>query len=912
MLRVRRREPVYVAGVGVLALSLLLPSLGAQAAGGGATEPSLTAVSTVEDVNGSQSSEVQPVESTQPAESSLSDNGESGTEALSAPVPEEAEDTTLTSTGVETPVTRVTDGAPTGETATRSADAADPNKQGTIRGRIVGLTKEQLRWTRVWSSGEEVAPAEDGSFELKVAEGFTQLAIRPLVTYDSPKFFMPEQRYAGNGRTVAAAYGARALEVHAGHVIDLGDISVKTYGATLAFKSQGRDSTFSRLDVFEILPTGELALHRSWDDDNGVHYVPVISRDSKFFLQGKTLLEGEYYTAKSGSKEEPFSAPEGVMALNWVKVQKDEPSADSLVPVSIHISSVERPEECVSGAITYTARASRDMSCVENSDGSYLVKGTFPKGYGKDAYRYCVRTSSDGTVICRSVFFEVKDQPVSIRSSISDPAVDVQIEGSAWLDRMELVPVDFVPDPFYHGIRFAKENYDTTDSVTRFSAEDVSPGKYLLRHSWTYEGSGTPNLFYTAPGAIEPYVITVPEGVTTFNPGIRWVLPEPGVISGTVRAAETSAPLTATRIDAYQWKGERWNKVSSTSDWGHYTLLFLEPGKYTLGFSNPYIFDDLYGVTDQNLEAIPSPSTYPYCAQFLGGKDALDGVTVLDVKPGQVTQAPDVYLKKCENQKIAAGDVRISGDAVAGKTLTVIPGTWQPDMVQLDYQWLADGQPIAGATAKELSLTESLVGKKISVKVTGSRPQFADASAQSPEVTVRSADTTTPDGTPTPSAPMLLVSEKTFAPSAEIQVSGEGFTPGETVSLYLHSDPLHLKDVTADAQGKFQTTVVIPSSAPAGSHHIVATGVTSKKEIKVAVTVMVKSTVPAGTSQTGALQEAGTPESGAKTGTSTSTQVQGKSGKSALASTGAESVFVLMALTAAAGAVATTTRRRHG
>lgn len=875
----------------------------------------------MEDVNGSQSTEVQPVESTQPAESSLSDNGESGTEALSAPVPEEAEDTTLTSTGVETPVTRVTDGAPTGETATRSADAADPNKQGTIRGRIVGLTKEQLRWTRVWSSGEKVAPAEDGSFELKVAEGFHELNIRESDgTRDA--IFMPSQKYAGNGRTTTSLYGTHRMELRAGQVMDLGDIVVKTFGARLAFSSPKVDLSGGELNVFEILPTGELERHRSGYFLEEVIHIPVISRDSKFFLtglawhyNGDTRWFGtDKFVVKVGSKAEPFSAPEGVMALNWVKVQKDEPSADSLVPVSIHISPGEGVDSGCSLFDDYIGRGYREVVCTENSDGSALVKINFPKGHGKDEYRYCARKISGEFDVCRSVFFEVKDQPVSIRSSINDPAAHVQIEGSAWMRdmTMELVPVEFASDPLYRAETLSVEFHDSDDKVTRFIAEDISPGKYFLRIVRAYKGSGARNLFYSAPGATAPYVFTIPEGVTTFNPGIRWVLPEPGVISGTVRAAETSAPLTATRIDTYQWKGERWNKVSSTSDWGHYKLESLAPGKYTLGFSNPYIFDDLYEVRDQFLEAFPSPSTYPYCAQFLGGKDALDGVTVLDVKPGQETKAPDVYLRKCENQKIAAGDVRISGDAVAGKTLTVIPGTWQPDMVQLDYQWLADGQPIAGATAKELSLTESLVGKKISVKVTGSRPQFADASAQSPEVTVRSADTTTPDGTPTPSAPMLLVSEKTFAPSAEIQVSGEGFTPGETVSLYLHSDPLHLKDVTADAQGKFQTTVVIPSTAPAGSHHIVATGVTSKKEIKVAVTVMVKSTVPAGTPQTGAPQAAGTFNSAAKTGTSTSTQVQGKSGKSALASTGAESVFVLMALTAAAGAVATTTRRRHG
>lgn len=62
----------------------------------------------------------------------------------------------------------------------------------------------------------------------------------------------------------------------------------------------------------------------------------------------------------------------------------------------------------------------------------------------------------------------------------------------------------------------------------------------------------------------------------------------------------------------------------------------------------------------------------------------------------------------------------ISGKAKVGKKLTAKVGTWSPTAT-FTYQWLANGKTIKGATKSTLTLTSSLKGKKISVKVTGAR-----------------------------------------------------------------------------------------------------------------------------------------------------------------------------------------------
>lgn len=68
---------------------------------------------------------------------------------------------------------------------------------------------------------------------------------------------------------------------------------------------------------------------------------------------------------------------------------------------------------------------------------------------------------------------------------------------------------------------------------------------------------------------------------------------------------------------------------------------------------------------------------------------------------------------------LTAGTPKVTGTARVGAALTAAPGTWTQGAT-LRYQWLAGGQPVAGATARTLTLKPAQVGKKISVRVTGS------------------------------------------------------------------------------------------------------------------------------------------------------------------------------------------------
>lgn len=65
----------------------------------------------------------------------------------------------------------------------------------------------------------------------------------------------------------------------------------------------------------------------------------------------------------------------------------------------------------------------------------------------------------------------------------------------------------------------------------------------------------------------------------------------------------------------------------------------------------------------------------------------------------------------------------LSGTTKAGQTLTAKPGTWDSG-VKLTYQWLRNGVAIKGATKATYKLTSSDKGKKIIVKVTGSKTGY--------------------------------------------------------------------------------------------------------------------------------------------------------------------------------------------
>ena len=124
-------------------------------------------------------------------------------------------------------------------------------------------------------------------------------------------------------------------------------------------------------------------------------------------------------------------------------------------------------------------------------------------------------------------------------------------------------------------------------------------------------------------------------------------------------------------------------------------------------------------------------------------------------KPGYVTL---VEVSAPSEPVVASGTLQIEsvtppgiwGRTTVGEDLQVTKGQWQPESVHhpldFDYQWLADGEPIPGATSSHLVPKTEQLGKRLSVTVTANRPGYASKSVTTAETAP--ITTGTPFGAP--------------------------------------------------------------------------------------------------------------------------------------------------------------------
>lgn len=73
----------------------------------------------------------------------------------------------------------------------------------------------------------------------------------------------------------------------------------------------------------------------------------------------------------------------------------------------------------------------------------------------------------------------------------------------------------------------------------------------------------------------------------------------------------------------------------------------------------------------------------------------------------------------------------IAGTPQVGQTLTAETAPWTPEPTEVSYQWLAEGLEITDATQSTYGIAAKDLGKHISVRVTGTRVGYADATATS-------------------------------------------------------------------------------------------------------------------------------------------------------------------------------------
>lgn len=173
-----------------------------------------------------------------------------------------------------------------------------------------------------------------------------------------------------------------------------------------------------------------------------------------------------------------------------------------------------------------------------------------------------------------------------------------------------------------------------------------------------------------------------------------------------------------------------------------------EQGRATITFTVP---DGVYGV-QQLVVSVPD-----------NGTEAVQSITladeVIELEPIEVVRQPS-----------------IQGGPVVGQTLRTDGGRYSVQ-AELAYQWLRDGEPIAGATAATYRVTAADAGAALSVRVVASAEGFESATAESRERTVTAAASVTVGWTD-----RLLIS-RSGSVTYTVQVAAAGVEPTGTVTV---------------------------------------------------------------------------------------------------------------------------------
>jgi hypothetical protein len=108
-----------------------------------------------------------------------------------------------------------------------------------------------------------------------------------------------------------------------------------------------------------------------------------------------------------------------------------------------------------------------------------------------------------------------------------------------------------------------------------------------------------------------------------------------------------------------------------------------------------------------------------------------------------------------------------------------------------------------------------------------------------------------------PIAPAISTNVTTVGPDGSLIVSGQGYQPGESVTLVLFSTPVTLGTVPTDSQGSFSVPETLPAGTALGNHTIVGTGNTSGLSATTSIVV-----VAAGTATASSASSSGSSTSG--------------------------------------------------
>ncbi|MFT3942414.1 MAG: leucine-rich repeat domain-containing protein [Ancrocorticia sp.] len=249
-----------------------------------------------------------------------------------------------------------------------------------------------------------------------------------------------------------------------------------------------------------------------------------------------------------------------------------------------------------------------------------------------------------------------------------------------------------------------------TGTVKVGSTLTAVPGKWTSGTAFTYQ-------WYAAGKAIKnatksTFVLTEAQLGDTISVKVT------GTKTGYTTASKTSAK---TAVVAKGTLTTVTPTISGTVKVG--STLTANPGKWTSGTTFTYQWyasgKAIKGATKATFVLTATQLGDPISVKVTGSKTGYTTASKTSAKTGAVAKGT-----------LTTATPTISGKAKVGEKLTAKPGKWTTGTT-FKYQWLADGKAIKGATKSSYTLKAADAGKKISVKVTGTKSGYTTLSKTS-------------------------------------------------------------------------------------------------------------------------------------------------------------------------------------